>query len=321
MFLLKKINDLIIPRSRSLIEEEILKSFPVSRLLDYYGQDGSNPACLYLGDSVAERISQHDVDKRSINQILSDKIDDFGCLSHSAYHSGVFYLLSRVIQTFKKKPSTIILPINMRSFSPQWDLYPLFQCTDHIDLIKKYIYMLGRKIDYPLYGIDRAGDEKTFYQTEVKYFCSDFSYVKQFTDVAWNKEKYRNDKRFRYRIVFIFHYLYSLEINHRKLLLLKDIIRLLSDIGIRPLVYVTPINHRAGVKYVGEEFSSYHRMNVDALREALGEFYDIISFHDYSMIFDSDLFFHENDTTEHLNENGRAKLACLICDEYKKLVS
>src|SRR5688500_7661811 len=51
------------------------------------------PDVLYFGDSVVERLSHHDDDRRTLGQMVGDELGSSKqtfALSHSAYHSQIF---------------------------------------------------------------------------------------------------------------------------------------------------------------------------------------------------------------------------------------
>jgi hypothetical protein len=102
----------------------------LTQLIELFNSAKPTPEVLYLGDSVVERISKYDVDTRTLGTMVGDCLQgklSVAYIAHSAYHLRIFYGFIQVIKTLKRRPHVIILPINLRSFSPQWDLNPVWQ--------------------------------------------------------------------------------------------------------------------------------------------------------------------------------------------------
>ena len=90
--------------------------------------------------------------------------------------------------------------------------------------------------------------------------------------------------------------------------------KLLRDLKVAVVAYVTPINWQAGVKYVGNDFIEMIKMNINVVSDTVFSYYgkDNIKFADLSMILDSSSFFSEDNATEHLNQEGREILSSRI---------
>lgn len=315
--------------SLEIQRKNIEKTFPISKIIELFGAQGKGADLLYLGDSITDRVSRYDTNKMSLGQIFINKIDHLykaDYISGTAYHPGVYYLILKAIQFSPKKPSTVILPINIRVFSPQWDWQPLHQCVEEISLLKKYIYLQDGAINHDLYGIDRKLTQKNFLKSKINCLDDDFTVVKEFIEVIKNK-KYKKQKDLRYRKIFTFHYMYRLDENHRKLRFLKDIVNLMRDLGINLIIYITPVNYKTGIKYVGDSFVRAINNNIDIICRSLGEEIgslnndsldkansqkQVVLLKDLSFLFEPDLFLNQDDPTEHLNQDGREKLSDIL---------
>ena len=95
---------------------------------------------LYLGDSTIERIAHQDDDRRAITEMLDAHLGG-GVLgvSHSAYHPTMYKWLSRLFEVLPGKPRLVIIPVNLRSFSPVWEYHPEYQFTEEIERIDTYL--------------------------------------------------------------------------------------------------------------------------------------------------------------------------------------
>ena len=84
---------------------------------------------LLFGSSVEEYADSKDKDKRSISKMINSLSNKYHVESISgvAYHMDLFLELSKYIVKNLSHPKLIIVPINMRTFSPEWDKRPEYQ--------------------------------------------------------------------------------------------------------------------------------------------------------------------------------------------------
>lgn len=299
----------------------------LAKILRFYGARGISPDVLFLGDSVLDSISKFDKNTKTLDQMvaayLNDKIS-MGCISRAAYHIGVYYQFSRLLQYLTSKPKIVVFPINMRSFSPQWYLNPEHRCTELVRKIEKHIGRFGNSVNKDLYGIDKQISKSVFLNTRVFYPGTSFQYIKDFENIIATKPEDKDGIIFRRRHIFIYHYMYKLEPTHPKLLLLRDLIQLLKDMQIVSVIYITPVNFKAGLKHAGDDFMRVFSSNLQVVFNCLGCTSKSASknpvfineqscvFGDYSQSLGPEYFFNEDHPTEHLNETGRASLAKII---------
>lgn len=289
-------------------------------LVSNYSSRRKAPEILYLGDSVLERISWNDRDKRTLDRVVAGRLAGrkrLLCISHSAYHLKVYYHLLQILKCTPQKPELVILPINMRSFSPQWDLNPAWQFDEEIDVLKKYIQAPGSKIPAlgkPADSVPLTEAEKTM---EVKYPFTELSHLGEFHDLIKSSPSSEDEKCYRKKQIYIFHYLHPLLPTNPKALFLTRITELLRELSIDLLVYVTPINYQGGARYVGDGFVDLIHANIDVVRDFLAPFsgQSAVRFLDLSEALSSQYFFHMDEATEHLNQHGRAQLAETIANE------
>ena len=297
-------------------------SYPeLRRLIENYNRDLRVPSVLFLGDSVLLRISNHDVNTDTLDKMLSEKLGnkiDVFTVSHTAYHMKVYKSLISALFTTKSKPSLVLLPINLRSFSPQWDFYPSWQFNLEIQVAKKYLSNPRAKIA----NINEITVTKPllqlFHALPVSYPLTDYKKIGQFRKIIASDPKNEKERNFRSRQIFIYHYMHLLIASHPKLVALEDCVWMLDKMKIPVVLYVTPINWQAGERFVGKEFSEIVNLNVDMIRKRLLVYmtYSKIRFVDFKELLGSGSFFTEDNATEHLNQNGRS----LLSEELKSLV-
>jgi hypothetical protein len=296
---------------------------------EMFDSDAGCPEILFYGDSVVERISRYDRDRRTLDQMVASLLEPqarLGCVSNSAYHMGVFYQLTRVLEVTKRKPRVLILPINMRSFSPQWDLNPLFQCEDHIETIKNELNRLQGIDAADVIEDDPVDRMKKYLETDVAYPGTAFTRIRDFVNRIDSIPFWEKDRVARLKQLFIFHYMYPLNDSHPKLRLLRDTLTLIRGLGVDVVSYITPVNYQTAITYVGEPFLPAFNSNLRLIHRLTGSNgpastgdspmipIDGGVFRDCSTWLDSSYFFNKDNATEHLNEKGRGKLAERIAE-------
>ena len=116
-----------------------------------------------------------------------------------------------------------------------------------------------------------------------------------------------------------YHYGLDLPPSHPCLNALTDLCWELSTIGVRVLVYATPINVVLGGTRLGEAFLATIRDRVSAARDATSAG-GVSTFEDFHAICPSREFLHPDYVVEHLNQYGRHRLARRIVDRAKRLL-
>jgi hypothetical protein len=294
------------------------------KLHEYFNSERSNPDGLLLGDSVTERISWHDTNKATLAQILTAALSDtysVGSVSYSAFNAKIYSYFIEALQVMKRRPKFVVLPVNMRSFSPQWDLEPSWQFDTEINLISKFISDPRRIPDYVPEEHDLTVQYERFDSTPVQYPLSELKRIGHFRLVISGKPTSAEQRDFRLTQLFVFHYAFALHQNHRNLVYLKKSIHSLQKMKIHGVLYVTPINIESGRKYAGDRFVESVRSNMSAVENVVADASALgsVSFFNFGELFPPNFFFHKDETTEHLNQDGRKRLASLLADQIRKL--
>jgi hypothetical protein len=268
---------------------------------------------LLFGDSVTERISSNDRDQRNIGEMLRDAINqdmNFYSMSFSAYNMEIFYLITLTLQYMHFKIKKIIIPINLRSFSSQWQNNPLFKCSLHIRQITGFLREQG--CDGNDHLIMPSKSIKSFLKEKVSYPIVSYQTNKEFLDKIRDKENSPDQEFERRKTIFIYNYMYNLSPMNPRLLLIKEICSVASSLDAQLIFYITPINIEGGESYVGEDFVKTIDANIKILHDQFTHVKKCTGLYarlyDYSRSFDSSFFFNKYEATEHLNENGRAAI-------------
>lgn len=301
---------------------KIPRPYPtLAKLARNFDSSWSKPAdILYLGDSVLERTSRDDTDKRTVDQMAADLLSGekkLVCLSRAAYHLKVYYHLLSVLQSTRHKPKLVILPINMRSFSPQWASNPAWQFEEEIEVLKNYIKT--RRISALKSNAEMLAFSEEERNAKLDLPYTDLKSIGQFVDLFDIVPHDAEYKFYRKKQIYIFNYLNSLSAEHLRLLYLGKILTLLQAMQIQVLVYTTPINYQGAVRHIGGGFLDIVRANVEVVRDFMSPYLenDGVRFLDLEEYLTSDYFFNPDEATEHLNQFGRAKLAQALIDEIR----
>jgi hypothetical protein len=290
------------------------------KLVMNYDSPWMSPEILYLGDSVLERISKEDVDRRTLDQMVADYLvgkKHLLCISHPAYHLKIYYYLLKIFTRTRQKPKQVILPINMRNFSPQWDLNPAWQFDEEINAVKNYLENPRRKFQLFKYSSSTYVLSEAEKRMEVTYPFTSLNRIGQFNELINSKPTTDSEKLYRKTQIFIFHYLHPLTPAHPKILFLIKTLEMLRELKISVLIYITPINYQGGERLVGDGFINLIRANVDVIRHSIALFLDNqdVRFMDLEETLTSDYFFNSDEASEHLNQHGREQLAKTIANE------
>lgn len=299
---------------------KIPKPYPALAQLaaDYDSRWTAGSDILYLGDSVVERISWHDMDKRTLDRMVADGLSGekkLLCIAQAAYHFRLYFHLLEVLRSMRNKPGLVILPVNMRCFSPQWDLNPAWQFEEEIQALGAYPQT--KRIP----AIRGNADALTYSETE-RNLALDLPFTElkclgQFLDIIKNIPTDLQGKFYRRKQIYILHYLNMLQHNHRRLEYLGKTLDLLSELNIRALLYITPINYEGGTRHVGQGFMDIVRANAKVVQDYiypwLGK--DRVCFLNLQEYLISDHFFHADELTEHLNQTGRMMVAQALVNE------
>jgi hypothetical protein len=281
----------------------------LERLVASFDGDALAPELLYFGDSVLERIAREDDDRRSLAELVVGTIPRSLAISHSAYQPMVYQELLRAVLAMKQRPRTLLLPINMRCFSPQWDLHPDYQFVQELGHLTSYLQdRVVRRLEP---RETSASEMKVYERTAVAYPTSELRTVGEFVAVVRSKPTTDAERSRRIAEIFRFHYGHPLEPTQRKLACVRGICDLVEGAGMRAVVYVTPINHEAGLRHAGAELLRSYQRNVDVVRDELAPWVrrGVVALHDGSTLLGSQMFFQPELPSEHMNAAGRRALA------------
>ena len=84
---------------------------------------------IYLGDSTIHHASPQDLNHGAISDMIQELFPHYsiGRVSAAAYQMDLFLEIVKYIANHDYSPKVIIIPINLRSFSPEWHMRPEYQ--------------------------------------------------------------------------------------------------------------------------------------------------------------------------------------------------
>jgi hypothetical protein len=286
----------------------------------------NRPAHLIFGDSVALRVADDDVSKDTLEDFIEAEFGGEGscCISHSSFHSQVFALFCNALARVRYQPRSVILPINLRSFSASWDLHPDRQFLWETATLDDFSH--GREEQRQ--PIKSTPVSKAIFQSVPLHLPSgDIRTIGEFLEVIASHTNRNSSEAWNTRIreIFTYHYMYNLHPNHRKLRYFGSAIKTLLRKGIGVGLYITPVNYSAGNLYVGESFEKCMSDNLTMIEGYLRTFgVEVVDISDLRVVgvkqtrptmlnlayeCNKDDFFTPHNATEHLRGAARKVLA------------
>lgn len=246
---------------------------PVSRdipneikLLDVYAK--LKAEIIYFGDSTINWASPSDISQESMSGLLQRLLPHVRVakLTHASYQPDVYAAFAEYIARKGYNPRFVIIPVNLRSFSPEWDRQPLWQFEkEKLTLAMKDTWMM--KFYRPLAVFkffDPAISRFDYDQTPV---FIDGKFAGRVRD--YDNPDYREISEEKMKKKLIFRYMYTLTARHRKVLSLVHAAAVFKSAGIEPVFYITPVDIQAIERVLGPASVGRVANNVGVIRTAL----------------------------------------------------
>lgn len=300
----------------------IVQIFPVRVPVNLKSITSNSYDVLYFGDSSVLYFSNKDKNKSStadiFQKILGERFKILK-LASPAWNSTVFEMYSNYLSKNKILAKTVIVPINLRSFSVDWDLYPAYQFNDDMIYFEYYDTFLS-----PFIGVI---SNLTLADVNQKYnFLHENSLVYD-GEIALGKAKnFENMSKdipysVRLKKSITLYYLSNIQKKHRKLLSLVKIAKNFKKNGVNLIYYITPIDYQTGERYLGKKFVDRISDNIDTIISELRK--ENVTIVNYSFDLKTDKFtWRENGgeyPNEHLNYAGRLFVASELSKIIKSL--
>jgi hypothetical protein len=274
---------------------------PIARQLD--DLLALRPSLLFLGDSSVFRADDRDVDRRSTAQMLGDRRGvAMGVLQGAAQSADLWAGEVRELLRRGARFDTVVAVINMRSFSPSWDLEPGYQFTAERTFLSWPPYLrpflrplvVFSAIDLQPVPAASLADAPVYDGTTLVGRGRDFLTP---ADTAAERE----------RKTLLLFYMASLRTDHRKLRSLVALADSLREARTRLVLYVSPIDVEKGASAFGPLFRRRIEENVGTLeRELAARGADVV---DLCCFLPDSAFSYSQYPNEHLKAAGRMAVA------------
>ena len=271
---------------------------------------------LYLGDSTLLLPFGEVTTGEILQELLPDR--RVGQVAHPAYGLDLFYDYAVYAERHGGRATTLVLPINLRSFSPAWDMRPAFQFEKESKILAlglPWARLFLRPLD--VFGFFRPSiSQRDFLDTPVYDGDVRVGHVRDFETLAAD-EILQEDAENAYREVKLedqetaqaaltYHYMYNLEPDHRKLDAMVAVAELAAKHGVDVIFYITPVNVEQGERFLGSEFSQRFADNIRVVQSTL----DAASLDNVTLLnLAFDLPAYDFTDLEHLTETGKEYVA------------
>lgn len=268
---------------------------------------------VYFGDSVLFTRDRSDKDRRTIPQMLQSEVPNgtIATVIHGAYDASVFLGFCHVIARSPTRPSLVIIPVNLRSFSPEWDMRPQYQFTRERYQLRWYGNQIASALRQPLAVLNAfpAATENSFRMAPV---YDGYRQVGKVRDFPYDGRDLRGTLPPQTITAdnLVLHYMGALRPDHRELRALREACTVLEDAGVQTLVYVTPVDCETGTALLGPRFDRQVRGNVETVRTALPSRH--VRWLDLSDALSASAFSWDLIPNEHLKQVGRQYVATQV---------
>ncbi len=278
-----------------------------------------HPDVIYFCDSCNAWIDTDDTDRRMISEQLNDQLlnKKVARLDGGAFHLELYEAFVELLAARGVRPDALIIPLNLRSFSAEWDARPAYSFHAAQQQLRRADNHLASAFAPLMKTLqwERAESSSLIdYRNTAVY---DGAQVVG-TVGDFDNSDYRTPTPELLRKKFIFHYMYALPEDHRKLAAMRRIAQLAAKEKLRVVFYVTPIDYETGTACLGPRFSEQVSANIANIGRQLSDY--PVSFVDWSHALDAQAFSWTEYPNEHLNERGRSfvatHLAELLADQY-----
>ncbi len=269
-----------------------------------------NTSVIYFGDSTVRRFASDDQDKRSIPDFLQERIPlSVQSIDHEACNLAMYNAFSSFISKSPHRPTFVIIPINLRIFSPTVHEVPNTQFKTEQAFVE---WGIPGWLYRPF---------KTFYQPLTSSFLSPIQkddgefaldgislgslsyYLKPPPPAPTQEQEMKRTT---------VNYLLPIQSTHEYLLAGRELTKTLLAHHITPLYYFTPLNTERMRKYlpdVAARIATKKAIIVNAIKQP-----GVIIL-DLTEDLHSDGFIQEPYASEHLNQKGRTSVASRLADE------
>lgn len=271
---------------------------------------------LYFGNSTLMLPNGEVTTGEILQELLPNR--RVGQIAHPAYGLDLFDDYIAYMDRRGVWPRTLVMPVNMRSFSPAWDRRPAYQFVEErrilamglpwarlflrpLEVFGYFRTSISRQdfLDTPVYDGDvRVGkveDFETLAADEV---------LQEGAENAYREVDLEDEETAQ--AVLTYHYMFNLEPDHRKLDAMVAVAELAAARGVDVIFYISPVNVEQGERFLGRAFSERFAHNVRVVQSRL----DAASLDNVKLLnLAFDLPAYDLTDTEHMTETGKEYVA------------
>lgn len=268
-----------------------------------------NTSVIYFGDSTLRRSAPDDKDKRSIADFLQERVPlSVKSIDHEAYNLAMYRALSSVISESPRKPTFVIVPLNLRTFSPTMYEVPDTRFkTEQAFLewgVPGWLYRPFKTFYQPLAPSSLSLIQKDDDLTLDGASLGPLGYYLKPPPLTPTKEQEMQ------RIAV--NYLLPIQPTHEYLRAARELTETLLAHHITPLYYFTPLDverMKTSFPNVITKIATKKALLMDAIKRP-----GVIIL-DLTEDLPSDGFIQDPYASEHLNQKGRIFVATQLADE------
>ncbi len=277
---------------------------------------------IYVGESSNNTYRGDDNDKRKISEFIADYYPGlkFHDITKPAAHAGIYRVLLENISD-SSKVKTVIVTLNLRSFSGQWiysDMETPLQKS--MVLIRKYPPLVNRfLLSFKAYDIKTKKEREAQFKRKWRKDKFKFPYEFPYRDVRkWDGHMFHNgikkpDGTKDYKLTELAcHYIkgYGFQIDtltNPRIADFNDIVELAKKRGWRLVFNLMAENTKKAKEMVGDDLIFVMEQNRKLLIDYYGR--QGVTVIDNLNAVDDEQFIDQHWTTEHYAENGRKTVA------------
>lgn len=275
---------------------------------------------VYFADSVNDTSDKLDKDLGGISTFLERLLvrKRIGVLGQPASQPDVYAAYAAYVSRLNPLPDHLIIEINMRTFGEIWDYELSYQFEEQ----KRYFRIFADTPLMPFWSF--FSDSASFFNPnslpENKYQrMSIFNELQKFGFMKDKKHIYNDIFSGGVKDIIKSNYMYDLKQDHRKIKSLVEIADIFARKKTKLIFYFTPINYKPAVDYIGNDFETSLKKNINLVKSLLLKKH--VTVLDLSMSFPTKASFTWRENlynSEHLVEQGRRFVAQSLAIEIQK---
>lgn len=236
----------------------------------------ARPRLLVFGDSVHERTRRTEADQRTVRQLIVDAwpAETALAISHSAYTPLVYREYLQAGVAVGRPADVLVLPINLRSFSPQWDANPTYDMSAHVDALRRFAGAPAQALPEPKMTMTRERFDElmsAFMALPVETPLSACRTVGEFMAVERMRPASAAELQRRLREIAIYQYALPVALDHRQIRALVSTLELARQADMGVLLYFTPLDMAIARAVAGESFAAAVDRNLRTIADPLIE--------------------------------------------------